>query len=990
MVDVYETAYPRFKPDLTTQEIQAIYSPSQEDIKFARGSTKALPLCIYLMVLLKSIQRLGYFPMLSEVPNSIIQFLIKQFTERNVSIKSLISVENSDSRQRFMEYIRLYLKVKPITPETIKAIEQASQQAAETKQELADIINVVIEELIRQSFELPAFSTLSRIAQRIRSKVNEEYYTSIINELSSESMSKLDNMLTLSSRLSISGWQKIKQEPKKPTNKEIRQYIEHIQWLKVWEKDMPTIDHIPFVKRQQYVYEARALDIKEMKALKPNKRYALMIVLLHAQLGKVLDDAVDMYIKTLRKLHFIAEQRLQEYFIEHQKRAEKLITQLRDVLEAFQGGQSNEERGERVASAIHSEPALLLAECEEHIAYSGNNYIPFLQKPYQSHRPLLLNCLSLLELKPTSSDISLIHAINFILEHRSSHKVWLEYPIQNGSLKWIPEKWRKLIFDQSQVTSRLINRKYFELCVLTETMRDLQSGDLYVSNSDQYSDYRDQLIDWDEYEQQSFDYGAMLDIPIDPQEFTNHLKQWLANTASIIDKNFPNNEGVELNGNEIIIRKQTAQAKPATLDRIDKQLTERLPEKNILDILVETEKWLDLHKQFKPLSGFEGKIDDPRKRFVTSLFCYGCNLGPSQTARSIKGFNRRQIAWLNLRYITEERLDKAIVQVVNAYNKFLLPKYWGTGKSASADGTKWNMYEQNLLSEYHIRYGGYGGIGYYHVSDMYIALFSHFIPCGVYEAIYILDGLIKNESDIQPDTLHGDTHAQSAPVFGLAYLLGINLMPRIRNLKKLVFFKPDRTIKYTNINGIFSESIQWDLIETHLPDMLRIVLSIKAGKITPSTILKRLGTSSRKNKLYFAFRELGRVVRTEFLLKYIGDADLRKTISAATNKSEEFNQFIKWLFFGNQGVIAENIRYEQRKVIKYNQLVANLAILHNVEAMTGVLKQLQSEGEFINEEVLGGLAPYRTEHINRYGDYILNLDQKSRPLNYSVKIINKN
>jgi TnpA family transposase len=277
------------------------------------------------------------------------------------------------------------------------------------------------------------------------------------------------------------------------------------------------------------------------------------------------------------------------------------------------------------------------------------------------------------------------------------------------------------------------------------------------------------------------------------------------------------------------------------------------------------------------------------------------------------------VAWLNLHHITEERLEKAIVQVINAYNKFLLPKYWGSGKSASADGTKWNMYEQNLLSEYHIRYGGYGGIGYYHVSDMYIALFSHFIPCGVYEAICILDGLIKNESDIQPDTLHGDTHAQSAPVFGLAYLLGINLMPRIRNLKSLVFYKPDRGKRYENINGLFSESINWELIETHLPDMLRIALSIKAGKITPSTILRRLGTSSRKNKLYFAFRELGRVVRTEFLLKYIGDVELRKTINAATNKSEEFNQFIKWLFFGNQGIIAENVRHELATELRYRR-----------------------------------------------------------------------
>lgn len=86
-----------------------------------------------------------------------------------------------------------------------------------------------------------------------------------------------------------------------------------------------------------------------------------------------------------------------------------------------------------------------------------------------------------------------------------------------------------------------------------------------------------------------------------------------------------------------------------------------------------------------------------------------------------------------------------------------------------------------MLSEYHIRYGGYGRIGYYHVSDMYIALFSNFIPCGVHEAVYILDGLIPNDATIRPDTIHGDTQAQSGPVFGLSCLFGINLMVSARS-----------------------------------------------------------------------------------------------------------------------------------------------------------------------------------------------------------------
>ena len=128
--------------------------------------------------------------------------------------------------------------------------------------------------------------------------------------------------------------------------------------------------------------------------------------------------------------------------------------------------------------------------------------------------------------------------------------------------------------------------------------------------------------------------------------------------------------------------------------------------------------------------------------------------------------------------------------VVNAYNKFTLPTYWGDTSTASADGMKWDLYENNLLSEYHVRYGGYGGIGYYHVSDNYTALFSRFIPCGVYEAIYILDPFFENKSEVQPNTVHADTHEQSLTVFGLAFLLGIKLMPRIAKWKHLKIFKP--------------------------------------------------------------------------------------------------------------------------------------------------------------------------------------------------------
>jgi len=116
---------------------------------------------------------------------------------------------------------------------------------------------------------------------------------------------------------------------------------------------------------------------------------------------------------------------------------------------------------------------------------------------------------------------------------------------------------------------------------------------------------------------------------------------------------------------------------------------------------------------FGPISGHDAKLANPRERYMITTFCYGCNLGPTQTARSIKGLDRHQVSFVNQRHITEEKLNQAITEVVNAYAHLPLQRVWGQGRSASADGTKFDMYAHNLMSEFHIRYGGYGGIGYY-------------------------------------------------------------------------------------------------------------------------------------------------------------------------------------------------------------------------------------------------------------------------------------
>ena len=73
MTSIDRTAYPRFKRMITTRELAGSFTPSNEEIEWARDMTLSDPHLLALTVWLKSYQRLGYFPKLDEVPQVVVE-----------------------------------------------------------------------------------------------------------------------------------------------------------------------------------------------------------------------------------------------------------------------------------------------------------------------------------------------------------------------------------------------------------------------------------------------------------------------------------------------------------------------------------------------------------------------------------------------------------------------------------------------------------------------------------------------------------------------------------------------------------------------------------------------------------------------------------------------------------------------------------------------------------------------------------------------------
>jgi TnpA family transposase len=994
MTAIHETAYPRIRSNVTDKELEQIYTPSEEEFWFANKNTKAPAQRLGLLVLLKTFQRLGYFPMLQQIPQRVIHHIATSASLENV-VDNLESYEKVGSRKKHLPKIRAFLSIRGFSNVGLKIMNDALTEACQTKDIIADIINVGIEELVRQRYELPAFSTLLRAAKTAREHVNNGFYQRVYDSLSESQKELIISLLKQNQDDTKSGWHRLKQEPTQATTKNMREFIQHLHWLVSLSGGRKVLDQIPEAKLQRFSDEAKSLNLAQMNETDEKKRFTLAAALIRTQNAQGIDDLTEMFIRSVGKLHRRGRDALNEYHLRHRETTENLIETLSRLLNALDSSKSATEQINAITNIIGDDTEKLASECEAYLGYANNNYLPFLLRFYRNQRRNFFRFLENLQPQSTSSDKSLESAIAFLINNKNSRANHIslktgEEGKDNSTildLSWIPNKWWKIVTGKNSrdINIDKVDRRYFEICLFSQVWLELKSGDLFIEGSEKFGDWRNQLISWEEYDTSLDTYCQQIGCPKDPSEFIEGLKTWLTETIKEVDATFPENESVSIKDGEPIIRRHTKREKPKGFDTIERLVEQRLPECNILDIISDTEHWLNWTKNFRPISGYDSRLDFPQPRYITTAFCYGCNLGPTQTARCVENLDRKQIAYVNRRHIDEEKLLNANVKVINEYNKFVLPRIWGSGKSAAADGTKWDVYEQNLLSEYHIRYGGWGGIGYYHVSDTYIALFSNFIPCGVWEAVHILDGLLENKSEIRPDTLHADTQGQSEPVFGLAHLLGIKLMPRIRNWKDLTFYLPYAEFKLSHINDLFSDVIDWDLILTHLPDMLRVTISISKGKIRSSTILRKLGTYSRKNKLYLAFRELGRVVRTVFLLNYIASIELRQIIDTATKKSDWWSRFIQWVAFGGRE-IRNNNREEQRKTIRYNHLVANLVIFHNVVAMTKVLKDLVAEGYTVTEEILERFAPYRTEHINRFGTYKLQFDKIPPPIVSDIKL----
>ena len=363
------------------------------------------------------------------------------------------------------------------------------------------------------------------------------------------------------------------------------------------------------------------------------------------------------------------------------------------------------------------------------------------------------------------------------------------------------------------------------------------------------------------------------------------------------------------------------------------------------------------------------------------LLAEACNIGLQPLVRAdVPALTATRLLWVQQNYIRAETLTRANARLVDTQADIPLAQVWGGGEVASADGLRFVVGVRTLNAAPSSKYFGTGrGITYYNfTSDQFTGFHGIVIPGAVREALYILDGLLEQQTSLRPVEIMTDTAGYTDIIFGLFWLLGYQFSPRLADIGSARFWRVDRNADYGPLNTLARQRVNTQLIVENWDDLLRVAGSLKVGEVSASDLMRTLQAPRRLSALTRAIGELGRIAKTLYLLDYIDDEAYRRRILTQINRGEGRHRLARTLCYGRQGEIRKPYREGQEDQLNALGLVLNILVLWNTRYMDLALSHLRANDDAVRSEDVARLSPLGYGHINLVGRYEFTLPQSLR------------
>jgi len=896
----------------------------------------------------------------AQVPGNALIHLANRLGEEPPGRLLLLPRPATDSAIRAR--VRDHLGFVPFSADARNRLEAALSEVAADGLALADLIQRAETALRAAKVILPARTTLERLVASITRQALDRLFNRIATRLPSSLRVALDRLVGqladdagTEGRASLGRYRTPSAASMGRFTREARQRLEEIEAMLA---GLPDLADVPQRIRRQLAQLCRRYDGHALRGFPPDKRHGLLICFLLDRRQGLLDDmAHDNHMTGLmRRARHAAEAEARRL----RRAAEDGLLMLVDTGRAVLAGDHQESvAGLRERLGADRLQTAVLA-CEAVSTQDGRGVIDAVLARYPDLRKSLPAFLSLPFTSDTGRD-DLLRAIDLV--RQLDHGAIRTLP-EDAPTGFVPAGWRKVLRDDH---GRL-RRSVWETALALAVRDALRSGDLHLPDSRRHAGFWSLVLDERLWASARTSAYADLGLPERPAEHLADLTRSIEQAAVALADGLAGNDFVRIDQEQLRLRRPdalavssascAARSQPGCPGSGSRTSCSRLTSGAASPV---------------PLAGYEPHARDTYRALLATLIAHGTNLGLTVMGDSVETLTATDLQQTSRWLVRDATLKAANAQVVEHLHRLDFAAVWGEGRLSSSDGQRFRAPPGTLIGAYNPRYFGHYDKAvtvYTHVSDRIGVFSTQLISCAPREATYVLDGLLENDTSLDPRLHTTDTHGFTEPLWGLCHLLGIDFMPRLKDLADQRLWLLEGASIPAALAGLFAGTVDAAVFSEQWDQLVRIAASLKARTAPAHVVLQRLTAGGPDDRVAKALAALGRLVKTRNILRYLHDAPFRRQIQAQLNRGESRHALARWLFFANQGEFHTSDYEAMMNKASCLSLVSNTVVLWNTLRMARIVSDLRADG-MANED-LAHVWPLQRRHVVPSGVYFVN------------------
>jgi TnpA family transposase len=612
---------------------------------------------------------------------------------------------------------------------------------------------------------------------------------------------------------------------------------------------------------------------------------------------------------------------------------------------------------------------------------ADDNYYQEIVARYPAVRRFFPALLRTVEFASNEAGKPVLKALTFLKDLEGQKQPAMD----SAPMDVVPASWKRLVAPQGAP----IDRRYYTLCVLERLHEALRRHDVFVDESTRWGDPRAKLLAGEHWERvrpticQSL--GRKAEPKLELAELTSRLEAAYRSTAArfpqpgVRIEKIKNKAGQEVD--TLILTGLDKVEEPESLHLLRHRVARRQPLVDLPELLLEIQARTGFASEFSHVSEGRSRLDDLPTSICAVLLAEACNIRLTPMIRKgIPALERDRLLYVQQNYIRPDTLSRANACLVDYQSQIPLAQAWGGGEVASADGLRFVVPLKTLNAGPNPKYFGTGrGITLVNYTSDQFSGFKNIVVTGTLrDSLVVLEGLLNQETGLNPKELMTDTASYSDIIFGLFHVLGYQFSPRLADVGESRFWRMDASADYGVLNGLARQTINKNLIEQNWDDILRVAGSLKMGTVNVTELLRALQGNGHPSTLAKAIAELGRIAKTLYLLNYINDPAYRRRILIQLNKGESRHSLARVTYFGQKGEVRQRYREGQEEQLGALGFVVNAMVLWNTLYMNRALEEMQERGMKTLPEDVERLSPLGYDHINLLGRYTFSLSDEIR------------